>query len=105
VLILQFVLLSLQTPLHVSSEHGCASNVQALLEHAAQMTAKDSNGMTALDLAEAGDHTLTLNQLKQAAGELHSFDTFLTSCLPLFPIGNHFHCFYFSAVTVSLSHR
>lgn len=97
---MQCALLSVQTPLHVSSEHGCASNVQALLEHAAHMTAKDSNGMTALDLAEAGDHTLTLNQLKEAAGESHSIDTLLTSCLPLFPIGNHYHCFCFSAVTV-----
>ena len=57
----------------MSSEHGCTSNVRTLLEHGANLTSRDSNGMTALDLAETGDHSECMHLLKEAAGECYFF--------------------------------
>ncbi|XP_075215251.1 leucine-rich repeat kinase [Lycorma delicatula] len=56
-----------RTPLHVCSEHGFVGNVMLLLAHCADLVARDSNGMTALDIAEKGEHAECMQVLKQAA--------------------------------------
>lgn len=43
-------------------------NIRLLLDHGADLLAKDANGMTALDLAEYGDHEQCMAVLKGAAG-------------------------------------
>lgn len=58
----------LQTCLHIASEHGAVDNVRMLLDHGADLLAKDANGLTALDLAEQGEHTQCMTVLKNAAG-------------------------------------
>lgn len=63
----------LQTPLHLSAEHGLRSNVSLLLQHEANMLLRDSNGMTACDLADKAGHVDCTAVLKEAAGELPSF--------------------------------
>lgn len=43
-------------------------NIRLLLDHGADLLAKDANGLTALDLAEQGEHTQCMAVLKNAAG-------------------------------------
>lgn len=57
-----------QTCLHIASEHGAVGNIRMLLDHGADLLAKDANGLTALDLAEQGEHTHCMTVLKNAAG-------------------------------------
>ncbi|XP_069996236.1 uncharacterized protein [Penaeus vannamei] len=59
-----------RTCLHISSEHGAMENIRLLLDHGADLLAKDANGLTALDLAEQGEHTQCMAVLKNAAGTL-----------------------------------
>ncbi|XP_069190679.1 leucine-rich repeat serine/threonine-protein kinase 1-like isoform X2 [Procambarus clarkii] len=68
-----------RTCLHIASEHGAVENIRLLLDHGADLLAKDANGLTALDLAEQGEHTQCMTVLKNAADarelarqELHS---------------------------------
>ncbi|XP_018323262.1 leucine-rich repeat serine/threonine-protein kinase 1 isoform X2 [Agrilus planipennis] len=56
-----------KTPLHLSAEHGHCSNVSVLLQHDANMLIRDSNGMTASDLADKARHTRCMMLLKEAA--------------------------------------
>ncbi|XP_053686186.1 leucine-rich repeat serine/threonine-protein kinase 1 isoform X3 [Sabethes cyaneus] len=56
-----------KTALHLSAEHGHVTNVQVLLDAGASFTAKDRNGLTALDLAERSGHEDCVCLLKQAA--------------------------------------
>ncbi|XP_045118224.1 probable E3 ubiquitin-protein ligase XBOS31 isoform X1 [Portunus trituberculatus] len=58
-----------RTCLHLASEHGAVENIRLLLDHGADLLAKDANGMTALDLAEHGDHEQCMTVLKGAAGK------------------------------------
>ncbi|KAK3863842.1 hypothetical protein Pcinc_030421 [Petrolisthes cinctipes] len=57
-----------RTCLHIASEHGAVENIRLLLDHGADLLAKDANGLTALDLAEQGDHANCMTILKNAAG-------------------------------------
>lgn len=59
----------LQTPLHLSAEHGHEQNIKILLDSGASYTAKDINGLTALDLADRAGHENCLQILKEAAGK------------------------------------
>ncbi|XP_064112289.1 leucine-rich repeat serine/threonine-protein kinase 1-like isoform X1 [Macrobrachium nipponense] len=68
-----------RTCLHIASEHGAVENIRLLLDYGADLLAKDANGLTALDLAEQGEHTQCMTVLKNAADarelarqELHS---------------------------------
>lgn len=45
-----------RTALHVASEHGHSENVRLLVEHGSSLLARDNLGLTAMDLAEKGDH-------------------------------------------------
>ncbi len=45
-----------RTPLHVAAEHGHSDNVRLLVSHGASLLTRDSLGLTAMDLAEKGDH-------------------------------------------------
>ncbi|KAK8739398.1 hypothetical protein OTU49_003615, partial [Cherax quadricarinatus] len=56
-----------RTCLHIASEHGAVENIRLLLDHGADLLAKDANGLTALDLAEQGEHTQCMTILKNAA--------------------------------------
>jgi ankyrin repeat protein len=58
-----------QTPLHMSAEHGYVSNVKQLLLHGADLVARDSSGLTPLDIAEKSEHVECMLVLKQTAGE------------------------------------
>lgn len=60
---------ALQTPLHLSAEHGHEENVQLLLEFNASMFVRDSNGMTAYDIADKCGHEGCMTILKGAAGQ------------------------------------
>lgn len=53
----------------MSAEHGHVHNITILLKHDANMLVRDSNGMTACDLADKAAHINSLNLLKEAAGE------------------------------------
>ncbi|KAF5301002.1 hypothetical protein FQR65_LT08985 [Abscondita terminalis] len=56
-----------KTPLHLSAEHGHVSNINVLLQHNANMLLRDTNGMTASDLADKAGHVKCMNVLKDAA--------------------------------------
>ncbi|RZF34102.1 hypothetical protein LSTR_LSTR009743, partial [Laodelphax striatellus] len=56
-----------KTPLHTCSEHGFVGNVMLLLAHNGDLVSRDSCGMTALDIAEKGEHAECMQVLKQAA--------------------------------------
>lgn len=58
-----------KTPLHISAEHGHASNVKVLLDAGASYLVKDANGLTALDLAERGGQQECVQLLREAAGK------------------------------------
>jgi ankyrin repeat protein len=53
----------------LSSEHGHEQNVVALINASASFTAKDTNGLTALDLADRNGHENCVKILKEAAGK------------------------------------
>ena len=55
-----------RTPLHIAAEHGHVANVQTLIEAGADLLAKDSLGLTALDLADKADHTECMAVLRDA---------------------------------------
>lgn len=57
-----------QTPLHICAEHGFVDNIVLLVQYGADLMAKDSNGFTALDVAEKSEHEETMGILKKAAG-------------------------------------
>ncbi|XP_049820088.1 leucine-rich repeat serine/threonine-protein kinase 1 isoform X2 [Aethina tumida] len=58
-----------KTPLHLSAEHGHCSNISMLLEHNANLLMRDSNGLTAADLADKCGHSKAVDLLKNAANE------------------------------------
>ncbi|XP_063841009.1 ankyrin repeat domain-containing protein 29-like [Scylla paramamosain] len=75
-----------RTCLHLASEHGAVENIRLLLDHGADLLAKDANGMTALDLAEHGDHEQCMTVLKGAAGTYRgqtSGSCFVSTIVPL----------------------
>jgi ankyrin repeat protein len=53
----------------MSSEHGYVNNVKRLLLHGADLVARDSSGLTPLDIAEKSEHVECMLVLKQTAGE------------------------------------
>uniref|UniRef100_A0A6A7FVB2 non-specific serine/threonine protein kinase n=2 Tax=Hirondellea gigas TaxID=1518452 RepID=A0A6A7FVB2_9CRUS len=57
----------LKTVLHMAAESGAVENIRVLLQYRASLVARDSNGCTALDLAEKAEHTHCCSILKQAA--------------------------------------
>ncbi|XP_014247457.1 leucine-rich repeat serine/threonine-protein kinase 1 [Cimex lectularius] len=56
-----------KTPLHVCAEHGFVNNIQLLVQHGADLMAKEANGLTALDLAEKSEQIECMKILKKAA--------------------------------------
>ncbi|XP_063218267.1 leucine-rich repeat serine/threonine-protein kinase 1 isoform X2 [Bacillus rossius redtenbacheri] len=56
-----------RTVLHVSAEHGYVGNVRLLVARGADLTARDSSGLTPLDVADKGEHAECMQVLKQAA--------------------------------------
>lgn len=54
----------------MSAQHGLGGNVKLLVAHGADLLARDSGGLTALDLAEQGQHHECMQILQEAAGEL-----------------------------------
>ncbi|GFU01979.1 ANK_REP_REGION domain-containing protein [Trichonephila clavipes] len=57
-----------KTPLHIASENGHLDIARLLLDYEADILAKDSSGLTAMDLAEKADHPHVMELLKAAAG-------------------------------------
>lgn len=60
-----------QTPLHLGAEHGHTKNVLTLLQHNADISLRDSSGMTAIDLADKCAHVKCVEILKNAAGKFN----------------------------------
>lgn len=58
-----------KTALHLCAELGYLSNVATLLEAQASFTIKDSNGLTALDLATRNGHEDCIKALQAVVGE------------------------------------
>lgn len=58
-----------KTALHLSAEHGHATNMRELLEAGASYVLKDINGLTPLDLADRGKHEECVTILRDAAGK------------------------------------
>lgn len=58
-----------KTPLHVAAELGNASTVRLLLEYGADILARDSEGLTATDVAERAGHSQVVDILRSAADE------------------------------------
>ena len=54
----------------MAAETGAIANIELLLKYRANLLARDTNGCTALDLAEKADHTQCCEILKRAAGKL-----------------------------------
>lgn len=54
----------------MGAEHGHTSNVLVLLQHSADISMRDSNGMTPVDLADKCAHVKCVTILKNAAGRL-----------------------------------
>ena len=55
-----------RTPLHIAAEHGHLVNLQSLVDAGADLLAKDSLGLTALDLADKADHSECMAVLRDA---------------------------------------
>jgi len=53
----------------MAAETGAVGNIQTLLQFQADLLARDSNGCTALDLADKAQHIDCCSVLKHAAGE------------------------------------
>lgn len=58
----------LQTVLHIAVENGSIEIVQLLIDHSANIFAKDEYGNTPLDIAEQCGYVHIRNLLKKAAG-------------------------------------
>lgn len=58
-----------KTPLHLAAEHGHSVNIKLLLQHEANITLRDSNGMTSIDFANKCGHLTCVLILKEAVGE------------------------------------
>ncbi|CAG9859264.1 unnamed protein product [Phyllotreta striolata] len=58
-----------KTPLHLAAEHGHVQNILILLQHDGDISIRDINGMTAIDLAEKNRHAKCVMVLKEAADE------------------------------------
>ncbi|XP_022246027.1 leucine-rich repeat serine/threonine-protein kinase 1-like [Limulus polyphemus] len=56
-----------KTPLHVAAENGHISIVKLLMEYQADLVAKDSGGLTAMDLAEKNENHEVMEVLKSEA--------------------------------------
>ncbi|KAF0297437.1 E3 ubiquitin-protein ligase XB3 [Amphibalanus amphitrite] len=56
-----------RTALHLAAEHGHLDNVRLLLESGADLLLKDHCGLTAMDLAERGDHADCMQLLRETA--------------------------------------
>ncbi|GFU12281.1 ANK_REP_REGION domain-containing protein, partial [Nephila pilipes] len=56
-----------KTPLHIAAENGHLDIARLLLEYDADILAKDSSGLTAMDLAEKSDHPHVMELLKATA--------------------------------------
>ncbi|GIY11810.1 hypothetical protein CDAR_516591 [Caerostris darwini] len=56
-----------KTPLHIAAENGHLDIARILLEHDADILAKDSSGLTAMDLAEKTEHPHVMELLKTTA--------------------------------------
>ncbi|GBL57842.1 hypothetical protein AVEN_100113-1, partial [Araneus ventricosus] len=56
-----------KTPLHIAAENEHLDIARVLLEHDADILAKDSSGLTAMDLAEKADHPHVMELLKATA--------------------------------------
>ncbi|KAG5871199.1 hypothetical protein JTB14_025099 [Gonioctena quinquepunctata] len=55
-----------KAPLHLAAEHGHSKNLSMLLQHGANLLLRDSNGMTASDLADKCGHSKCVLILKEA---------------------------------------
>ncbi|GIX73232.1 ANK_REP_REGION domain-containing protein [Caerostris extrusa] len=58
-----------KTPLHIAAENGHLDIARILLEHDADILAKDSSGLTAMDLAEKTEHPHVMELLKTTASK------------------------------------
>lgn len=58
-------------PLQLAAEAGHVDLITLLLNYSANLLAKDSNGLTAMDLAEQAGHNAVVEVLRKAAGELN----------------------------------
>ncbi|CAG9839995.1 unnamed protein product [Diabrotica balteata] len=58
-----------KTPLHLAAEHGHVKNILSLLQHNADLSIRDSKGMTGIDLAEKCGHVKCVMVLKEASGK------------------------------------
>jgi ankyrin repeat protein len=62
-----------KTALHLCAELGYQANVETLLNAQASFTSKDTNELTALDLARRNGHEDCVKSLQQAVGRLSQF--------------------------------
>lgn len=58
-----------QTPLHLSAEHGHCRNIEILIDSGADLLVKDANGLTPLELARHTGHNDCENMLESALGK------------------------------------
>jgi ankyrin repeat protein len=54
--------------LHIAAENGNPNIVKLLLEHKADVLAKDGNGFTAMDIAEQAGHINVMILLRNSVG-------------------------------------
>ena len=64
--------------------HGALNNVKLLMDYGADLLAQDSGGLTALDLAEQGEHQHCMEVLRKAAGKLKIFQFLIPELLFFF---------------------
>lgn len=62
-------ILVFQTALHIAAENGELDIARLLLEYDADLLAKDSSGLTAMDLAEKAEQPHVMELLKEAASK------------------------------------
>uniref|UniRef100_A0A1A9X3Q2 Arf-GAP domain-containing protein n=1 Tax=Glossina brevipalpis TaxID=37001 RepID=A0A1A9X3Q2_9MUSC len=78
------------TPLHVAAKFGQASQIELLIVYGSDINAIDGNGLTALEIAKANNHTLVAERLLEAMYEVTDrIIMFLGGKKPEHAVGQH----------------
>lgn len=70
-----------RTPLHICAEHGNQANVEKLLDYKVDLTVRDKNGLTPLEIAEKNRHARCVELLRDAVEKYEQIRLERHACL------------------------